>query len=123
MIISMNNSLYEEVYKLRDQMKSDPRFLALKEMDEKLNNDEEVMKLAYQKEMAIVEYEDALNHYGKNSAELKKAQQNLAKCKLNLDNHPLVKEYYLALQKVREMDRKVNEKLFDDFNMKEEEEK
>ena len=121
MIISMNNSLYEEVYKLRDQMKSDPRFLALKEMDEKLNNDEEVMKLAYQKEMAIVEYEDALNHYGKNSAELKKAQQNLAKCKLNLDNHPLVKEYYLALQKVREMDRKVNEKLFDDFNMKEEE--
>lgn len=123
MIINMNNSLYEEVYKLRDQMKSDPRFLALKEMDEKLNNDEEVMKLAYQKEMAIVEYEDALNHYGKNSAELKKAQQNLAKCKLNLDNHPLVKEYYLALQKVREMDRKVNEKLFDDFNMKEEEEK
>lgn len=121
MIISMNNSLYEEVYKLRDQMKSDPRFLALKEMDEKLNNNEEVMKLAYQKEMAIVEYEDALNHYGKNSAELKKAQQNLAKCKLNLDNHPLVKEYYLALQKVREMDRKVNEKLFDDFNMKEEE--
>ena len=121
MIISMNNSLYEEVYKLRDQMKSDPRFLALKEMDEKLNNNEEVMKLAYQKEMAIVEYEDALNHYGKNSAELKKAQQNLAKCKLNLDNHPLVKEYYLALQKVREMDRKVNEKLFDDFNIKEEE--
>ena len=121
MIISMNNSLYEEVYKLRDQMKSDPRFLTLKEMDKKLNNDEEVMKLAYQKEMAIVEYEDALNHYGKNSAELKKAQQNLAKCKLNLDNHPLVKEYYLALQKVREMDRKVNEKLFDDFNMKEEE--
>lgn len=121
MIISMNNSLYEEVYKLRDQMKSDPRFLALKEIDEKLNNNEEVMKLAYQKEMAIVEYEDALNHYGKNSAELKKAQQNLAKCKLNLDNHPLVKEYYLALQKVREMDRKVNEKLFDDFNMKEEE--
>lgn len=121
MIISMNNPLYEEVYKLRDQMKSDPRFLALKEMDEKLNNNEEVMKLAYQKEMAIVEYEDALNHYGKNSVELKKAQQNLAKCKLNLDNHPLVKEYYLALQKVREMDRKVNEKLFDDFNMKEEE--
>ena len=121
MIISMNNSLYEEVYKLRDQMKSDQRFLTLKEMDEKLNNNEEVMKLAYQKEMAIVEYEDALNHYGKNSAELKKAQQNLAKCKLNLDNHPLVKEYYLALQKVREMDRKVNEKLFDDFNMKEEE--
>ncbi len=121
MIISMNNSLYEEVYKLRDQMKSDPRFLALKEMDEKLNNNEEVMKLAYQKEMAIVEYEDALNHYGKNSAELQKAQQNLAKCKLNLDNHPFVKEYYLVLQKVREMDRKVNEKLFDDFNMKEEE--
>lgn len=119
MIINMNSTLYEEVCKLRDQMKSDPRFLLLKEMDEKLNNNEEVMKLSYQKEMAIVAYEDALNHYGKNSPELQKAQQNLAKCKLNLDNHALVKEYYLALQKVREMDRKVNQKLFDDFQMKE----
>ena len=78
------------------------------------------MKLAYQKEMAIVAYEDALNHYGKNSAELKKAQQNLAKCKLNLDNHPLVKEYYLALRKVREMDRKIDKELFTPFQIKEE---
>ena len=119
MIKNMNNTLYEELCKLRDQMKNDPRFITLHELDEKLNQDEEVMKLAYQKEMAIVAYEDALNHYGKNSEELKKAQQNLAKCKLNLDNHPLVKEYYLALQKVREMDRKVNEKLFDEFQTKE----
>lgn len=119
MIKNMNNALYEELCKLRDQIKNDPRFITLHELDEKLNQDEEVMKLAYQKEMAIVAYEDALNHYGKNSEELKKAQQNLAKCKLNLDNHPLVKEYYLALQKVREMDRKVNEKLFDEFQTKE----
>lgn len=113
--------IYSLSYELKDLLNTDERIVLLNELEKKLNKDEEVMKLAYQKEMAIVEYEDALNHYGKNSAELKKAQQNLAKCKLNLDNHPLVKEYYLALQKVREMDRKVNEKLFDDFNMKEEE--
>ena len=115
----MNSSLYDELYKLRDIMKNDERFLALNELDEKLNNNEEVMKLSYQKEMAIVEYEDALNHYGKNSAELQKAQQKLAKCKLELDNHPLVKEYYLALRKVRDMDSQVNEKLFNDFQLKE----
>lgn len=120
MIKSMNNTLYEELYKLNEIMKNDPRFIRLKELDEELNKNEEVMKLSYQKEMAIVAYEDALNHYGKNSEELKKAQQNLAKCKLNLDNHPLVKEYYLALQKVREMDREVNQKLFEEFQVKEE---
>lgn len=116
----MNEALYKELYELRDLMKNDPRFLAFQELDKKLNENEEVMKLAYQKEMAIVEYEDALNHYGKNSVELQKAQQNLAKCKLNLDNHPLVKEYYLALQKVREMDRKIDQELFHDFQLKEE---
>ena len=96
-------------------MNNDERFLTLKKLDEELNHNEEVMKLSYQKEMAIVEYEDALNHYGKNSKELQKAQQKLAKCKLELDNHPLVKEYYLALKKVREMDNEINEKLFRDF--------
>ena len=115
----MNNALYEELYELKETMKNDPRFVRLNELDKQLNENEEVMKLSYQKEMAIVEYEDALNHFGKDSKELQKAQQKLAKCKLNLDNHPLVKEYYLALQKVREMDRQINHKLFDDFQKKE----
>ena len=115
----MNKALYDELYELRYIMKNDERFLSLKELDEKLNNNEEVMKLSYKKEMAIVEYEDALNHYGKDSEELQKAQQKLAKCKLELDNHPLVKEYYLALRKVREMDREINQKLFEDFQAKE----
>ena len=116
----MNEALYKELYELRDCIKNSADFHRLEELDKKLNEDEEVMKLAYQKEMAIVAYEDALNHYGKDSAELKKAQQNLAKCKLNLDNHPLVKEYYLALRKVREMDRKIDEELFAPFQFKEE---
>lgn len=115
----MKEALYKELYELRDMIKNSEDFRHLEELDKKLNEDEEVMKLAYQKEMAIVAYEDALNHYGKNSAELKKAQQNLAKCKLNLDNHPLVKEYYLALRKVREMDRKIDEELFTPFQIKE----
>lgn len=111
----MNERLYQELNELRDLMKNDERFLKLDELNKALNNSEEVMKLSYQKEMAIVAYEDALNHFGKNSEELKKAQQNLAKCKLDLDNHPLVKEYYLALQKVRKIDQEINEKLFRDF--------
>lgn len=115
----MNEKLYEELYQLKSIMKNDPNFKALEKLDKELNSNEEVMRLSYQKEMAIVAYEDALNHYGKNSKELQKAQQNLAECKLKLDNHPLVKRYYLALSKVREMDRKINHELFDDFQKKE----
>ena len=114
----MNSALYNELYELRRLFKSDERVHRLEELDQKLNENEEIMKFSYQKEMAIVEYEDALKHFGKNSLEVQKAQQKLAKSKLELDNHPLVKEYYLALRDVREMDRQINQKLFDDFQGK-----
>lgn len=114
--LNMREELYQELYELKKKLEKSEYFLELKRLDEELNNNEEVMKLAYKKEMAILDYEDALNHFGKNSEEARKNQQILAKCKLQLDFHPLVKEYYQALKKVREIDSKINLELFEDFN-------
>lgn len=114
--LNMREELYHELYELKKKLEKNEYFLELKCLDEELNNNEEVMKLAYKKEMAILDYEDALNHFGKKSEEARKNQQILAKCKLELDSHPLVKEYYQTLKKVREIDSKINLELFEDFN-------
>ena len=49
----------------------------LNELNEKMENDEEVIKLAYAKDMASVNYDDSIRHFGENSNEAKAAQKQL----------------------------------------------
>ena len=42
----------------------------------------------------------------------------LYEAKLNLDNHPLVKEYNEAYKEVRLLYEIINKELFNDFNLK-----
>ena len=93
----MNESLANKLEELKNLIENDENVLKVKELDEKLNKSEEVMKLSYKKDMMIVEYENALKHFGENSEEIKQAQRNLYQAKLELDSHPLVKEYNFYL--------------------------
>ena len=113
----MNSDLLNSLNKLRDALDNDPRILKLDELDKKLNNNEEVMKLAYQKDMTLLSYEDSVKHFGENSKEASDAQKRLYEAKLSLDNHPLVKEYNSAYKEVRELYNKINETLFKGFNV------
>lgn len=111
----MDNSLIESLSKLKDAIKNDPRVLKLEELDKQLNNDEEVMKLAYKKDMALLAYEDALKNFKEGSKEVSEAQKSLHKAKLDLDNHSLVKQYNEAYKEVRHIYDMINEQLFNDF--------
>lgn len=111
----MDDSLLASLEKLKDAINSDPRVLRLNELNKKLNEDEEVMKLAYKKDMALVSYEDSLKHFSKDSKEVNEALKRLHEAKLSLDNHPLVKEYNEAYKEVRKMYDKINQELFDKF--------
>ena len=101
--------------KLKESLNNDQRIIRLNELEKKMDENEEVMALAYKKDMASIEYSDALNHYPENSEEVQKALQKLHESKLNLDNHPLVKEYLVAYKEVRELYAKINEILFSNF--------
>ena len=114
----MDDSLLDSLEKLKEAINNDPRLLRLNELDKKLNNDEEVMKLAYQKDMALVSYEDSLKHFSKDSKEVNEALKRLHKAKLSLDNHPLVQEYNSAYKEVRKIYDKINQELFDKFSNK-----
>ena len=111
------SDIYSLSYELKDLLINDPRIVRLNELEKKMNTSEEVMALAYQKDLAVSEYSDALNHFAKDSEEVKKAQHNLRLKKEALDNHPVVKEYLKAYSEVRDLYYELNDILFSNLNL------
>ena len=115
---AMAKDIYSCAYELKDLLANDERIKRLNLLEEKMNNDQEVIALAYQKDVAVSNYSDALNHFDENSPEVKKAQRELYEKKLALDTHPLVKEYLDAYKEVRDLYIEMNGLLFDGLNLK-----
>ena len=113
----MEENIYLKAEKLKELLNQDERVVRLNELEKKMNEDEEVMALAYQKDIAVTEYSDALNHFAKDSDKVKKAQHNLHIKKDALDNHPLVRDYLKAYQEVRELYFNLNDILFSNLNL------
>ena len=110
------NDIYSLSYELKDLLTNDPRIMRLNELEKKMNEDEEVMALAYQKDLAVSSYSDALNYFAKDSEEVKKAQHDLHLKKEALDNHPLVRQYLDAYSQVRDLYFELNDILFSNLN-------
>ena len=111
----MDKDIYSKAENLKELLNKDPRVIRLNELDKKMDDDEEVMALAYKKDIAATKYSDTLNHFFEDSEEAKKALKELHEAKLNLDNHPLVKEYMKAYIEVRDLYAEINEILFSNF--------
>ena len=111
------DDIYSLSYELKDLLANDTRIIRLNELEKKMTENEEVMALAYQKDLAVTEYSDALNHFAKDSEEVKKAQHNLHIKKEALDNHPLVRDYLKAYSEVRDLYFELNDILFSNLNL------
>ena len=116
--IAMNQDIYNLAYELKDLLSNDERICLLNSLEEKMNNDHEVISLAYQKDMACLKYSDALNHYSEDSKEVKDAQRELYEKKLSLDNNEIVRNYLKAFSDVRDLYREINDILFGGLNIK-----
>ena len=114
----MAKDIYETAYELKDLLSQDERIKRLNELEQKMNNDNEVIALAYQKDLAVSHYSDTLNHFSEDSEEVKIAQKELYEKKLALDTHPLVREYLDAYKEVRDLYIQMNALLFDGLNLK-----
>ena len=112
----MSKDIYSQAEQLKTEISHDPRVIRLNELEKKMNESEEVMALAYKKDMAAVNYSDILNHFSRDSKETEEALKVLHQAKLDLDNHPLVKEYLQAYKEVRELYGEINEILFSNFS-------
>ena len=113
----MANDIYNLASELKEMLDNDERIIRLNTLEKELNNNEEVMALSYQKDVAVSSYSDALNHYAQNSEELKKYQHDLHLKKEALDNHPLVRSYLKAYSEVRDLYFQINEILFKDLSL------
>ena len=111
----MDQILLEKVQALKSYIDNSDEIKELNHLNELLEKDEEVMKLAYLKDMKLLKYEDSLKHFKEDSEEVKQAQKELHKAKLDLDSNVLVKKYNAQYKIVKEMYDKINEEIFNPF--------
>lgn len=114
----MDEILNKKVLLLREALNKDKRIIALNNIEKEMNDSEDVMRLAYQKDMALDKYSDALKTFGENTKEAEKALKELASKKKELDLHPLVAKYNTAYKNVRLLYEQINNLLFGYLNTK-----
>lgn len=114
----MSKDIYNLAYELKELLADDERIKKLNSLEEKMNNDDTVIALAYQKDMACLKYSDTLNHYSENSNEAKAAQKELYEKKLALDTNEVVRDYLKAYSSVRDLYTEINAILFNGLNPK-----
>ena len=111
------DEIYALSYELKDLLTNDPRIILLNKLEKEMDENEEVMALAYQKDLAVSSYNDALNHYSEDSQEVKESHHQLFLKKKALDEHPLVREYLNAYSQVRDLYLKMSDILFSNLNL------
>ncbi len=112
----MTDELLTLTYQLKELLENDSRVLLLNEAEKAMNESEEIMALAYQKDMALDKYNEMLKYYSDDSEEVIKARQELALAKKNLEEHQLVRDYLAKYQQVRMLYEKINNTLFSLLN-------
>lgn len=109
----MDEILSNKSYQLKKAIQDDPRVITLNKLEKEMENNEEVMRLSYLKDVAIREYSDIPDI-------LKEDKENALKkvsiAKANLQNHPLVKQYLQAYKEVKELYGEISSILFDCLN-------
>lgn len=111
-------NIYELSYKLKQELENEPCFQELLLLEKQMENDDEVVKLTYQKDMALLYYNDALKVFDKNSEEIRPFLQRLSEAKNNLNSHKIVKLYLTKYKEVRELTNEINNILFSDLSSK-----
>lgn len=102
-------------YELKELIEKDERFIVYNEKEKAMENNEEVMALAYNKDLKETYLSDTLKHFPSSSPEARKARVELFRASERLDAHPVVKEYIEASKKIDELYKEINDILFTDL--------
>lgn len=112
----MDQILLNKATKLKEELDNLPEVKELERLNSLLNENEDVMRLAYKKDMCATKYEDDVRYFGKESDEALASQKALHLAKLELDKHELVQAYNKQYKIVREIYDKINKEIFNPFN-------
>ena len=108
----MNLRQIELINILSEKIKESDVYKEYLNSEKEIENSEEVALLSYKKDMALVQYEDALRHFDKNSKEVLEASRHLSKAIFSLNNHELVVKYNKKLANLNYFLNEINKELF-----------
>lgn len=114
----MENNLVVALEELKGAINNDPRVIAMKEAEEKLYGDPELIKLVMKKNSIEDEYQLTLKTKGEKSPEAKAIEKQLYEIKLALDTNPTAKAYNDAFIVVRDLLMYVDDILYGPFRRK-----
>lgn len=111
----MDSKILEKTYKLKESILQSKEYKKMIRLSSLMDENDEVIKLAYTLDILGTKYSDILKIYNKDSLEAQKVQKELYEAKKQIDNHPLVREYNKAYLKVKEMYDYINKNIFNKF--------
>ncbi len=107
----MDEELLSYVEKVKQDLREDPSFNKLKELEEVINTDPEIIALSKAMQEAQALYNEALEKEGESGKSTKERQHLFVDAKNALYSHPVVKEYLANYSKYRDMLETINQEL------------
>ncbi len=112
----MNLELIEKIDTLREDIKNSSEYLELEKATFDMENDSEIQLLCYKKDMLILEYEDALKIYDKNSKEILLINKKMSEIIKEINSKEKVIRYNDALKKYNDILDCINKEVFGVIN-------
>lgn len=109
----MNIELINDIENIKEFLKNSPEYLELKKAEQIMDNDDEVKVLCFQKDHAMIVYNDDLKVFDRNSLESLKSHKYFSERVYLLNHHPLVEDYVAKLLKYNNLLEKINKEIFD----------
>ncbi len=111
----MEETLYLLASELKELLNRDERLISLNKIEKKMEENEEVELLSYQKDIICSEYSSLLNIYSSEDSHIKDVISRLSTAKSKLQDHPLVRQYLEKYKVVKELYEEINKILFSSF--------
>jgi cell fate (sporulation/competence/biofilm development) regulator YlbF (YheA/YmcA/DUF963 family) len=100
---------------VKDDLESDERVLKLNELDKALNQNQTLLLLTETYQRAQNNYQSMWESFGDDSPQLLRARSELHQVKIQVDSHPLVRDYLKAYGLVRVLYTQIQQRIFAPF--------
>jgi len=115
----MNSKLADLIEKIKELLMETPEYKSLILAEKEMEESDEVKVLSYKKDLALMEYNDALKIYNdKDNIYVIDAKKKLAKSIEILNAHTLVKIYNEKYNKFKEICNEISSIIFSDIKGK-----
>ncbi|HKL73218.1 MAG TPA: YlbF family regulator [Candidatus Onthovivens sp.] len=108
----MNLKVLEALNELNEAISNSDCYSKLLSCNKIVEENDNIMRKSYQKDMKIVEYEDTLKSFGKNSKEVFKVKKELGEIVYELNKIKEVEDYNKAFKEFKEIYEYIDKEIF-----------